>query len=322
MTTKLKTAPYFLTVDPEYAGQRLDNFLRNQLKNMPKSHVYRLIRKGEIRVNKKRVKPDYRLEPEDTLRIPPLWEAPAPEKRPPPPDQVFAIEKHILFENKQVLILNKPAGMPVHGGSGVAFGAIHLLRLARPKEKYLELAHRLDRDTSGCLVLAKKPSVLKEIHLLFREGAVVKVYWALVKGHWPQKKTKIEAPLVKNQLQSGERMVRVSATGKAALTEFKVLRYIGNCTLLEVRLHTGRTHQIRVHTAYAGHPIVGDEKYGDKAFNKMFFKALRKKTCQRMFLHAKHLSLTLPTSHQLLDVDAAIDLDWETCFSLFEKTRL
>lgn len=311
MTTKLKTAPYFITVDSEYAGQRLDNFVRNPLKNMPKSHVYRLIRKGEIRVNKKRVKPDYRLKVDDSVRIPPFWEAPVSEKRPPPSDQVLGIEKYILFENKQVMVLNKPSGMPVHGGSGVSFGVIHLLRLARPKEKYLELAHRLDRDTSGCLILAKKPSILKEIHALFREGKVVKVYWALVKGRWPKEKTKVDLPLIKNQLQSGERVVRVSNAGKSALTEFKVLRYLNHCTLLEVTLHTGRTHQIRVHAAYVGYPIVGDEKYGDKAFNKNFYKALRKKTCQRMFLHAKHLRLTLPSNHQVVDVDAKVDLDWE-----------
>jgi 23S rRNA pseudouridine955/2504/2580 synthase len=314
MTTKPKNSPYFIEIDSERAGQRIDNFLLNQLKNVPKSRVYRLVRKGEVRVNKKRIKPDYRLESNDIVRIPPFWEVVAPPKLPPRAQDIAEIEAHILFEDKHLIVLNKPAGMPVHGGTGLSFGVINLLRLARPQAKYLELAHRLDRDTSGCLILAKKSSVLKEIHALFREGKVLKVYWALVKGAWPKEQDKIDVPLLKNQLKSGERIVAVSEQGKAALTAFRVLRYFDNCTLLEVTLHTGRTHQIRVHAAYAGHPIVGDEKYGEKEFNKL----MRKKTCQRMFLHAKHLFMEFPSGNPPLDVTADVGVDWQHCFSRLE----
>lgn len=307
MTIKTKNTASFLTIDAEQAGQRIDNFLLRYLKNVPKSRVYRLVRKGEVRVNKKRIKVDYRLQAEDIVRIPPFWEEPSEPKPKPPQSAVLSIEKYILFEDNRLIVLNKPSGMPVHGGTGVSFGVIDLMRLARPKEKYLELAHRLDRETSGCLLLIKKPSLLKEAHLLFREGKISKIYWALVKGHWPASKIKIDVPLLKNQLKSGERIVTVNAEGKSALTVFKVIRYFEDCTLLEVTLHTGRTHQIRVHAAYAGHPIVGDEKYGDKNFNTL----MRKKTCHQMFLHAKHLFLEFPSSGQVVDVDAEVENDWQ-----------
>ena len=303
----IKTPPHFLTIDASHADQRIDNFLRTRLKTVPKSHIYRLLRKGEVRVNKKRVKPDYRLKLEDIIRLPPFWQAETPHKLKPRQEAIASIEKHILFEDKGLIVLNKPPGMPVHGGTGVSFGVIDLIRLARPKEKYLELAHRLDRETSGCLILVKKPGLLKEIHALFREGRVVKVYWTLVKGHWPSSLQKIDVPLLKNQLKSGERIVTVNHEGKQALTTFKVLQYFEDCTLLEVTLHTGRTHQIRVHAAYVGHPVVGDEKYGDKEFNKL----VRKRNGRRMFLHARHLFLELPLSQQVVNICADVDASWE-----------
>jgi 23S rRNA pseudouridine955/2504/2580 synthase len=311
MKTPMKTVTHFLTIDENCVDQRIDNFLFTYLKKVPKSHIYRVIRKGEVRVNKKRIKPDYRLALLDMVRIPPYWEAPTQLKIPPRQEAILNFEKYILFEDKKLLIINKPAGMPVHGGTNVSFGVIDLARLARPQEKYLELAHRLDRDTSGCLLLAKKPSVLKEIHSLLREGHVLKQYWALVKGHWPSKQTRIDVPLLKNQLKSGERIVTVDSAGKEALTTFKVLKYLKDCTLLEITLHTGRTHQIRVHTAYAKCPIVGDEKYGDKAFNQK----MRAEGHSRMFLHAKHLLLELPLSNQVINITAELDSHFESCLS-------
>lgn len=308
---KTRVSPHFLNIDTEHVNQRLDNFLRVRLKQIPKSHLYRLIRKGEIRVNKKRTKPDYRLQLTDVIRIPPHWEHDVPNKAKPRQEKIRAFENYVLFEDKGLLVINKPAGMPVHGGTSISFGAIDLARLARPREKYLELAHRLDRETSGCLMLVKKSSLLKEIHALLRDGKVLKVYWALVKGHWPAEKTQIDAPLLKNQLKSGERVVKVATTGKPALTEFKVLQYFQDCTLLEVILHTGRTHQIRVHTAYAGYPIVGDDRYGDKSFNQQ----KRRKNYPRMFLHAKRLFLELPLNHQVINICADLDARWKSCLS-------
>lgn len=314
MKISMKTAPHFLTIDENHVNQRIDNFLCTYLKKVPKSHVYRVIRKGEVRVNKKRIKPDYRLALSDVVRIPPYWEAPTAPKIQPRQEAILSFEKYILFEDKKLLILNKPAGIPVHGGTKVSFGIIDLARLARPQEKYLELAHRLDRDTSGCLLLVKKSSVLKEIHALLREGKVLKQYWALVKGRWPSKKTRISVPLLKNQLKSGERIVTVDLAGKEATTTFKVLKYLENCTLLEITLHTGRTHQIRVHSAYAGHPILGDEKYGDKAFNQR----MRAEGHSRMFLHAKHLLLELPLSNQVINISAELDSHFESCLHWLE----
>lgn len=307
----IKNPPHFLEIDDCHAGQRIDNFLQTYLKNIPKSHIYRLIRKGEIRINKKRIKPDYRLQLDDSVRIPPFWESETEVKPKPRASAIASIEKHILFEDKGLIVMNKPAGMPVHGGTGVSFGVIDLIRLARPKEKYLELAHRLDRETSGCLILVKKSSLLKEIHALFREGRVAKIYWALVKGHWPASLTRVDVPLLKNQLKSGERIVTVNNEGKEALTAFKVLEYFKDCTLVEVTLHTGRTHQIRVHTTHVGYPILGDEKYGDKAFNKI----MREKIGNRMFLHARQVFLELPLSNQVVNISADLDSDWQACLS-------
>lgn len=313
----IKNPPHFLQIDDCHAGQRIDNFLQTYLKNIPKSHIYRLIRKGEIRINKKRIKPEYRLHLADSVRIPPFWEAETRPKSQPKLSAISAIEKAILFEDKGLMVMNKPAGMPVHGGTGVSFGVIDLIRLARPKEKYLELAHRLDRETSGCLILVKKSSLLKEIHALFREGKVAKVYWALVKGHWPSSVSQVDAPLLKNQLQSGERIVRVNAEGKSALTTFKVMQYFKDCTLVEVTLHTGRTHQIRVHTAYVGCPVLGDEKYGDKVFNKI----MRAKVGQRMFLHARQVFLELSLSEQVVNISADLDSDWDGCLSSLDSEK-
>lgn len=293
--------PQFITVEADYAGQRIDNFLTTRLKGLPKSRLYRLLRKGEVRVNKKRIKPEYRIQGGDIVRIPPIRLA-SDDKTAimPATGTIELLEQRILWEDKGLLILDKPAGMAVHGGSGVSLGVIEVMRKARPKQAFLELAHRLDRDTSGCLILAKKPSILKQLHELLREGQVEKVYIARVKGHWPSQVKRVDVPLQKFQLRSGERMVEVHSEGKSALTEFRVLRYDEETTLLEVTLHTGRTHQIRVHAAHVGCPIVGDTKYGDKDFNQK----MRRQGYKRLFLHALRVAFTLPDTDQVITVEA------------------
>jgi 23S rRNA pseudouridine955/2504/2580 synthase len=291
-----------LTIATDHVGQRLDNYLLSRLKGLPKSRLYRIIRKGELRVNKKRVKPDYRLQEGDIIRVPPLRLSAPNEKNPPSEKLALLFEKAIIFEDKNFLAINKPAGIAVHGGSGIQLGVIEALRALRPKQKYLELVHRLDRDTSGCLLIAKKSSILKELHELLRSGTMKKTYLALVVGHWPKSLKKIAAPLYKNQLQSGERIVRVQPEGKSSLTEFRPIRYFPEASLVEAMPITGRTHQIRVHAQYAEHSIIGDEKYGDKMANKK----MRALGCKRLFLHASELTFILPSLNQRFTFNAEL----------------
>ncbi len=292
---------YHISVPEEVENQRIDNFLITHLKGVPKTYIYRVIRKGEIRVNKGRVKPDYRLKAGDSIRIPPVRQSSGhghghgseqnSEPRLRIPSRVETeIENHILYEDNEILVLNKPAGLAVHGGSGLNFGVIEALRIIRPKQKTLELVHRLDRDTSGCLLIAKKRSALKFLHEQLNEGQVEKKYLALVKGDW-QAGEIVDAPLIKNQLSSGERIVRVGKTGKPSTTEFRVLERFNIATLMEIKLITGRTHQIRVHCQYAGHPVAGDQKYGDDEFNRL----MKEKGLARLFLHASRVSFILPS---------------------------
>jgi len=293
-----KQSVKYIVINQEVAGQRIDNFLITYLKNVPKTHIYRILRKGEVRVNKKRIPPSYRLIAEDQLRLPPL-QLQSPSTAKPSPALLKKLTDCILWENDDLLILNKPIGISVHGGSGIPIGIVEALRTLYPK---LELAHRLDADTSGCLVFAKKRSVLNELHELMRTGAVRKIYWALTKGHWQAAEYQVDAPLRKNQLQSGERMVKVSAEGKTALTLFRPLQEFTESTLVEATLITGRTHQIRVHAQYQGHPIAGDDKYGDKEFNK----AMRKLGLKRLFLHAYSIEFRLPSTGQVIHVVAPV----------------
>ncbi len=279
-----------LTVDERGAGQRIDNFLLRELKGAPRSLIYRLLRRGEVRVNRGRVRADRRLAVGDVVRIPPLRLADRPASGRPPPRAVAAIEKAILYQDRRILVLDKPAGLAVHGGSGISFGVIELLRAARPAEKGLELAHRLDRDTSGCLLVARRRSALRAFQALQQQGRVEKRYLALVAGRWARDRVEVKAPLEKNLLRSGERVVRVSSRGKAAHTSFRVVRRFADATLVEARLHTGRTHQIRVHAAHLGTPLLGDEKYGDAAANRAF----RRRGLKRLFLHASRLAFTWP----------------------------
>jgi len=282
-------------------GQRLDNYLMRVLKTVPKSHVYRVLRKGEVRVNGKRAKPETRLALGDRVRIPPVRLDEKPVVTQPSSSLQSFITSSILHEDDQLLIVNKPAGVAVHGGSGLAFGVIEALRAARPDLPELELVHRLDRDTSGVLLIAKRRAALRELHSALREREMTKRYLALVSGKWELGKKKIDLPLLTNQKQGGERMVRVHPDGQSALSIFEPQQHFGRlATLMAIQIGTGRTHQIRVHAAYAGHPVAGDEKYGDKESGE----ALRVYGLRRMFLHAHSLEFTHPGTGQLFKIEA------------------
>ena len=287
----------WLEVGEESAAQRIDNFLIRHLKGVPKSHVYRVLRSGEVRVNSGRVKPEYRLRAGDRVRLPPMRLA-SKEAAPAPRPAEFPI----VHEDSALIVIDKPAGVAVHGGSGVSFGVIESLRAARPQAKFLELAHRLDRDTSGLLMLAKKRSALVELHRMLRTGEVEKVYTAVTAGHWRGKERELREALHKYVTPAGERRVSVREDGKTAVTRVRPLRSGEDFSLLEVQLLTGRTHQIRVHLAHAGHPILGDGKYGDFALNKR----LAKQGVQRLFLHAGRLALRHPVSGEPLQLSAPL----------------
>jgi len=290
-----KESVKFLEVGDESAGQRIDNFLLKHLKGVPKSHVYRILRSGEVRVNKGRAAADRRLILGDQVRIPPVRVSEKTEAL-----SVPGREFSVIFEDESILVIDKPAGVAVHGGSGVDFGVIEQLRRARPEARFLELAHRLDRETSGLLVIGKKRAALTRLHDLFRDGGIDKRYFALVKGHWRDKLRNVKLPLLKYTGTDGERRVRVSAEGKEAHSVVRLQqRYpsaSGVFSLLEVELRTGRTHQIRVHLSHLGHPILGDEKYGDFALNR----DLQKTGLKRMFLHAASMRLNHPGSGEAL----------------------
>lgn len=295
-----KNAPYFLTITENHIDQRIDNFLTTQLKGLPRDRLYRILRKGEVRVNKKRIKPTYRLQEGDLVRIPPMSLA-APTEPSLPSDKIIQrLENAILYEDAQLLFLNKPSGVAVHGGSGISLGVIEVMRHARPRLKFLELVHRLDRDTSGCLVLAKKPNILKELHALLVAHKVEKKYLALVHGYWegPQEKI-VDAPLLKGQTRGGERIVRVDKEGKTAKTIFRLVRQFRDFALLEASLLTGRTHQIRVHACHIGHPIVGDQKYADHHRDDVGIK--------RLFLHASSIAFHLASQDKTIKIEAPLD---------------
>ncbi len=300
----LAPAVKWLVVDEESSGQRLDNFLLRHLKGVPKTHVYRIIRSGEVRINKGRASADSRIETGDEVRVPPVRisdkvaekaERPAPAREFPP-----------LLEDDHLLAIDKPAGVAVHGGSGVSFGVIEQLRQARPQAKLLELVHRLDRETSGILLVAKKRSALKHLQDQFRERETGKTYLALVQGEWPARLKVIDQPLHKYLLPDGERRVKVTSAddpdGMRSITLVKVAQRLQGCTLLEVTIKTGRTHQIRVHLASHGHPIAGDDKYGDFEWNK----ALHKLGLKRMFLHAWRLQFNHPASGERVALQAEL----------------
>jgi 23S rRNA pseudouridine955/2504/2580 synthase len=286
----IRTAVQHFDVSEDEAGQRLDNYVQKHLGSVPRSRVYRVIRKGEVRVNGKRAGPETRLALNDKIRIPPVRIAPPAEVRRPAAGLAERIGKAIIYEDDKLLVIDKPAGIAVHGGSGINFGVIEALRALRPDES-LELVHRLDRDTSGCLLIARRGSALRSLHALLREDGFEKRYLALLKGPWDLGAKRIDAPLRTDTRVGGERTVRVASGGKASVSAFRPVQFFGNkATLVEVMLETGRTHQIRVHAQHAGHPVAGDEKYGDAAFNE----AMRELGLRRMFLHAHSVSFTWP----------------------------
>jgi 23S rRNA pseudouridine955/2504/2580 synthase len=296
-----------LTVDESSAGQRLDNYLMRRLKGVPKAHVYRVIRSGEVRVNKGRAAADTRVQAGDDVRVPPVRVAERPMAAPVPPRDFS-----VLFEDDWLLAIDKPAGVAVHGGSGVSFGVIEQLRRARPDAKFLELVHRLDRETSGVLLLARKRSALTALQDQFRARDTGKTYAALVLGAWPESLKVIDVPLHKFLKPDGERRVRAStaddAQAKRSITLVRVVQRFAGFTLLDVSIKTGRTHQIRVHLAHSGHPIVGDDKYGDFEFNKLLARgtALPGQRYDGMFLHARRLAFDHPASEQRIELDAPL----------------
>jgi 23S rRNA pseudouridine955/2504/2580 synthase len=285
-------------VDEDSAGQRIDNFLMRIAKGVPKSHVYRVIRGGQVRVNKRRVDADYRLLMGDDVRIPPMRIAERQGELARPS------EFEAVFEDEDLLIINKPAGIAVHGGSGVSYGAIEQLRAARPAARFLELVHRLDRETSGLLMIAKKRSALVSLHEQMRGSSIDKRYLALANGVVLNARQHVKAPLERFLLADGERRVRIDREGMAAHTIFTVQDKFSEFTLVEAQLKTGRTHQIRVHLAHLGHPIAGDDKYGDFTLNRALTK--RKPALKRMFLHAASLRIAHPRSGDPLEVKAPL----------------
>ncbi|PNH94659.1 23S rRNA pseudouridine(955/2504/2580) synthase RluC [Vibrio diazotrophicus] len=314
---EIRTQVQFIDIDEDMAGQRIDNFLRNQLKSIPKSMVYRILRKGEVRVNKKRVKAEYKLEAGDVVRVPPVTiEAKAEEATAPSTklNKVAELEHCILHEDDHVLILNKPSGTAVHGGSGLKFGAIEALRALRPQARFLELVHRIDRDTSGILLVAKKRSALRHLQAQFREKTVQKYYFALVMGEWESKWKVVNAPLLKNEVNS---IVRVNSNGKPSETRFKILEKFEQATLIQASPITGRTHQIRVHTQYMGHPIAWDDRYGDRRFDAYTAQF----GIDRLFLHAANIRFVHPATEEQMEINAPLDSKLEYALAQMRSAK-
>ncbi|PMG25901.1 23S rRNA pseudouridine(955/2504/2580) synthase RluC [Vibrio splendidus] len=312
--SEIRTQVQFVDIDEDMAGQRIDNFLRNQLKNIPKSMIYRIVRKGEVRVNKKRIKAEYKLKAGDLVRIPPITIEEKTEENVPSTklNKVSELEQCIIYEDDHMLILNKPSGTAVHGGSGLKFGAIEALRALRPDARFLELVHRIDRDTSGILLVAKKRSALRHLQAQFREKTVQKYYFALVMGEWKNSCKVVNAPLLKNEVNS---IVRVNPNGKASETRFKVLEKFQDATLVQASPITGRTHQIRVHAQYTGHPIAWDDRYGDRRFDAYTGKV----GLNRLFLHAANIKFTHPGSEEKIDISAPMEKRLERALTGLRK---
>ncbi|OCG06492.1 23S rRNA pseudouridine(955/2504/2580) synthase [Gilliamella sp. wkB178] len=314
--TKLQVS--FITISEDNATQRIDNFLITYLKGVPKSMIYRILRKGEVRVNKKRIKPEYKLEVGDEVRIPPIRRA---ERSSPAIstklNKVAELENSIIYEDDVILAVNKPSGIAVHGGSGLSFGVIEGLRALRPEAKFLELVHRIDRETSGILLIAKKRSALKSLHEQLRLKQMQKNYLALVKGNWPSECKVVQAPLLKNILKSGERVVKVDKDGKPSETRFKVEERFNFATLIKASPVTGRTHQIRVHTQYVNHPIAFDNRYGDSQFDAILINT----KLNRLFLHASNVKFIHPKTMQEMQLSAPMDKILQTCLAEIRNSK-
>ncbi|MDR8524167.1 MULTISPECIES: 23S rRNA pseudouridine(955/2504/2580) synthase RluC [Shewanella] len=316
-TPSSKAQVQMVTIDEDHVGQRIDNFLVTKLKGVPKSMIYRIVRKGEVRVNKKRIKPEYKLAEGDVVRVPPVRISES-EGRPGPSaklTKVSQLEERILFEDKYLIVLNKPAGIAVHGGSGVEFGVIEAMRSLRTQQKFLELVHRLDKETSGVLLIAKKRSALRHLHDQLRYKKMQKDYMALVRGEWQAHDKVVKAPLLKLTLKSGERIVRVNKEGKESETRFKILQRYSDATLVQASPVTGRTHQIRVHCQYTGHPIACDEKYSEQKFDD----SMRVHGLNRLFLHAAQLKFTHPETEEVMQVKAPLDPILESTLKKLKK---
>lgn len=305
-----KSAVRLVEITAAQVDQRLDNFLLKQLGKMPRSRIYRIIRKGEVRVNKKRSKPDYKLQIGDQVRIPPVrLESDQEEKSKPPKHLLASLEQAIIFENNHILVINKPAGLAVHSGSGIDYGVIDAMRLLRPADD-IELVHRLDRDTSGCLLLARHRQALLAMQVILQDKSISKKYNAAVKGSWQRDLTEISHALKKIHLSNGERRMRVDAAGKQTLSRIKLLHGGGLFSLIQVELVTGRTHQIRVHCQAEGHPIAGDDKYGDTEFNR----AMRRLGVRRLMLHASSLELPAGKFTPEIVINAPLPAEFEQLF--------
>ena len=299
-----------VNVSEDEAGQRIDNFLARYLKGVPKSHIYRILRRGEVRVNSGRIRAQYKVCAGDTVRIPPVRISESKPGHVPG----INLEQHVLFENPRLLVINKPSGIAVHGGSGLSYGIIEALRAERSTAPYLELGHRLDRETSGCLVIAKRRSFLRAFHEQLQQGQVKKLYLALVDGQWQGGKRTVDVPLRKNQLRGGERMVSVDPEGKTAISVFRPVSVYQDTSLVEVELKTGRTHQIRVHGQHIGHPLAGDEKYGDEQFNRR----MRAIGLRRMLLHAHMIEFVDPYDDEVITVSSPLDENVRTVLGHLE----
>lgn len=315
-----KASVSLLTIDEASAGQRVDNFLCKTLKGVPKSHLYRILRSGEVRVNSKRIDATYRLQMGDLVRIPPIRTAQQEASQQTHAPVTPRFEQAIIFEDDALLVIDKPAGFAVHGGSGISRGVIEQLRLERPQAKFLELVHRLDRETSGVLMLAKKRAALVQLHEAIRHNQTVKRYVMLVHGHWTEKKKHVVLPLHKYVLASGERRVSVQEDGQISETIFQLRKnlMLNNhepFSLLEAQLITGRTHQLRVQLAHLGFPIAGDDKYGDFSVNK----SMQQFGLKRMFLHSAETSIRHPLTDEKLKLIAPLPAELEKFLRRFEE---
>ena len=293
-------AAHEITVDDSASGQRIDNFLATYLRGVPRTRIYRLLRRGEVRVNRGRVRQHYRLARGDAVRIPPVWTGESPSRKTPSEACQRDVHRAILHEDDGLIVLNKPSGWAVHGGSGLDFGVIECLRAARPHARRIELVHRLDRDTSGCLLIAKRRSVLSTLHEAMRREALHKRYLALVKGNFGGRRRRSDAPLLRKQRGSGERVVCVHPAGKRSATEFVPVAVGDVASLVVAQPRTGRTHQIRVHAAQLGVPLAGDDKYGEREFNRL----MRRYGLKRLFLHAA--SITIPSADAWTEFEAPL----------------
>ena len=302
----------FLTVNEEHAERRLDNFLIGHFGSVPKTRIYQMIRKGEVRVNKGRIKQNYRLQLGDMVRIPPVYITPRENLSKPPEALSRLIKNSIIYEDEYLLAINKPSNIAVHSGSGVPYGVIEILRVQRPESHFLELVHRLDRATSGCLLVAKDHKTLRGMHDILKSGDVKKMYLALLKGQLMKTLQTVDLSLSKKGGASGDRKVRVDKAGKQALTHFHLLERFNVASLSRVELMTGRTHQIRVHAASIDHPLAGDEKYGDWEFNR----AMKKSGLKRLFLHAETLSFKMPTTGKQINLTAQLPDELQQCLDI------